>query len=332
MPDRPASVRSPSILERVLYLKMLDRDADLRSADLAVVAELSKERFFAKGAVLYRDGEPVEKLQLIVEGSVEVAYGGLKVAEMSHGDALGWLTYLARDSRGLMAQAKTDVRTLEIDAEAMMEVLEDRFSLTYGFLKGLCRRLLAALVESPWAFQSLRSLELPAPPRAEMDFVERLGFLRQARLFQHTSINSLAELSRSLNEVRFDAGTEIWHRGDVSGSYFLVIEGAVTCRAVERAIDFGFGPGAPLGALESLAEMPRFYDATTKTPIWALHGSTEALLDVFEDNFEMATEFLSVTAADIIRIARVRAGVIGATETMPALWGTGAGEGASKPA
>lgn len=320
MPDRTAGTRSSSILERVLYLKMLDQTGDLRSSDLAVVAELSRERYFSKGTVLFKSGEPVDVIQLIVEGRVEAAHDDLQLADMVQGDAVGWLSFLARDPRGIEARAATDVRSLEIDAEALMDVLEDRFSLTYGFIKSGSRRLLSLLVETPWAFRSLRSFDLPAP-RREMDFVERIVFLRKVPIFKNSSINALAELSRGLTEVRFDAGTEIWHKGDVSGGVFLIIDGTVQCRSDADGIDFSLGPGGPLGSLESLAEMPRFYDAKARTEVWALHGSAEGLLDVFEDNFEMASDYLQAISADIIRVVKVKAGVERASGPIPTLSG-----------
>lgn len=326
MPDRTAGTRSSSILERVLYLKMLDQTGDLRSSDLAVVAELSRERYFSKGTVLFKSGEPVDVIQLIVEGRVEARHDDLQLADMVQGDAVGWLSFLARDPQGIEARAATDVRSLEIDVEALMDVLEDRFPLTYGFIKSGSRRLLSLLVETPWAFRSLRTFDLPAP-RREMDFVERIVFLRKVPIFRKSSINALAELSRGLNEVRFDAGTEIWHKGDVSGGVFLLIDGTVQCRSDADGIDFTLGPGGPLGSLESLAEMPRFYDADARTEVWALHGSTEGLLDVFEDNFEMASDYLQAVAADIIRVVKVKAGVEKASGPIPTLSGMMPGAG-----
>jgi CRP-like cAMP-binding protein len=326
VPDRTSGTRSSSILERVLYLKMLDQTGDLRSSDLAVVAELSRERYFSKGTVLFKSGEPVDVIQLIIEGRVEARHDDLQLADMVQGDAVGWLSFLARDPRGIEARAATDVRSLELDAEALMDVLEDRFSLTYGFIKSGSRRLLSLLVETPWAFRSLRSFDLPAPHR-EMDFVERIVFLRKVPIFRKSSINALAELSRGLTEVRFDAGTDIWHKGDISGGVFILIDGTVQCRSDADGIDFSLGPGGPLGSLESLAEMPRFYDAKARTEVWALHGSAESLLDVFEDNFEMASDYLQAVAADIIRMVKVKAGVEKASGPIPTLSGMMPGAG-----
>ena len=301
-------VRSTSLLERVLYLRMFDATGGARSTDLAVIAELCRERYFPKGAVMRHMGEMVDTIHLIIEGRVEIRTEDLQLADLGPGDAVGWLQYMAKDPQGLEAIAATDVHCLDIDAEALMEVLEDRFNLTYGMIKGSSKRLLALLIENPWVFTDLSSFDMPAP-RKEMDFVERIAFLRKAPIFKRSSINALAELSRGMNEVRFDAGTEIWKKGDASGGIFVIIDGAVRCRSDEDAIDFTLGPGGPLGSIESISEMPRFYDAAARTEVTALHTVAETLLDVFEDNFEMASDYLQVIATDVIRISKMRAGV-----------------------
>jgi CRP-like cAMP-binding protein len=70
----------------------------------------------------------------------------------------------------------------------------------------------------------------------------------------------------------------------------------------ESGVAFRAGPGTPLGASEMMAELPRWYDATAETPVAALQGSTEALLDVFEDNYEMARDYLALWARAVLGI------------------------------
>jgi CRP-like cAMP-binding protein len=117
--------------------------------------------------------------------------------------------------------------------------------------------------------------------------------LRQSPPFARASVNALAELSRAMSEVHFDPGTTIWSEGDPAGWMFIVLEGTLDC-ATAAGHTFRLGPGAPAGSLESTADMPRWYTAVVHTPVIGLHGQVEELLDVFEDNFEMAADFLAV--------------------------------------
>jgi hypothetical protein len=51
----------------------------------------------------------------------------------------------------------------------------------------------------------------------------------------------------------------------------------------------------------------------TETQLVALQGNAEALIDVFEDNFEMAMDYLAMVARGLLRILEAE-GRSGATE------------------
>jgi hypothetical protein len=52
----------------------------------------------------------------------------------------------------------------------------------------------------------------------------------------------------------------------------------------------------------------------TETPLIALQGNAEALIDVFEDNFEMAMDYLAMVARGLLRILEAE-GLGGATDS-----------------
>ncbi len=131
------------------------------------------------------------------------------------------------------------------------------------------------------------------PGLAVFGAVERIFLLRQALPFRRSSINALAELSRFLTEVRFDAGVTLWQEGDPASWLLLVVNGSVACSSASGQV-FQRGPRAPLGVLESLAGRSRWFEAQTETKAVALQGQPEGLIDVFEDNVEMAMDYLAV--------------------------------------
>jgi len=51
-----------------------------------------------------------------------------------------------------------------------------------------------------------------------------------------------------------------------------------------------------------MAERPRLYQAVTKTPVVALQGNVENLIDTFEDNFEMAMDYLAVMSRWLLEL------------------------------
>lgn len=295
----------PVALERIFYLKKMPTIGELPGSELALVAEHTTERFFSQGSVLFEEGQPMGALDLIIEGTVSLMRGGVLVDTVRAGDAVGALGVLSRDSRGFEARAETDVRVLEIETDALFEVFEDSFAILHAVLRDVCRRMIDTLFDVP---RFARTLHSPlkfryAPP---MDFVERIRFLREVPVFARSSINALSELSRAMTEVRFEAGTTLWKVGEPSRSTFLIVDGSVSCEAVGRGFSFELQPGDPVGALEAMAERPRWYEPTTKTPVFALQGNIEGLLDVFEDNHEMALDYLAVIAGYLLRLLEAR--------------------------
>jgi hypothetical protein len=53
------------------------------------------------------------------------------------------------------------------------------------------------------------------------------------------------------------------------------------------------GPGRPLGVLESVAGEPRWFDAVAETPGVLIEDDVERLIDLFEDNTDVALDYLA---------------------------------------
>ena len=100
----------------------------------------------------------------------------------------------------------------------------------------------------------------------------------------------------------------LWSAGDAGPYALLIVEGAVECSVPGNGPRFLAGAGWGLGTMESLGELSRWHDATTASPVVALHGAMEGLIDVFEDNVEMAMSFLSLLARGILSYIERRGG------------------------
>lgn len=286
---------------RLLALKKLPVLGTLPPHELAFVAERARERFFPKGSMLCREGEPIGALRFVVEGRVHVSRRGLRLGHARAGTPVGGLGVLARASDGIEALAEADTLVLEIDADDVFDILEDRFTILHHILRELCRdivRLTARL--PPGSNPPLPQVEGLLPPQ-DLDLVERILFLRLSPVFSKASINALAELSRGLTEVSFDPGVTLWQEGEASGGILLVLSGAVEC-TTQAGLSFRAGPGFPLGAIDSVAEMPRWFDAVVVHKLVALHGHVEGLIDVFEDNSEMALDYLATLATTLLDV------------------------------
>src|SRR5687767_10557599 len=288
--------RAGGQVERILQLKQLPVIGNLPSSDLALVAERMRERFFKKGEWLLREGEPARAFYAVLDGVLHVTREGTTIGHTRSGGVVGGFAMLGRDPRGLSLRAETDSLVLEVEAEAVFDILEDNFGIMHHVLREIARQLVGIISRqpNPWA-------HIPVNPdpgvlrKGELDLVERIFFMRTATPFRRASINALAEMSRAMTEVRAEPGTTLWNPGDPANFVSLIVNGEVTC-ATPGGKPHDLGPGTPLGSIEATAELPRWYTAVARTQVTALNGPVDGLIDIFEDNFGMAMDYTAIMA------------------------------------
>jgi CRP-like cAMP-binding protein len=287
---------------RILTLKRAGFLRGLPTQQLTAVAELAVERFVPQGRHLLREGEPVPAVYVLVDGQAHVTRKGRHMSLRGPGETIGSLCFLAKDAHGVAAVAATDVVAYELDGDALLEVFEEHFPILHHALREMARMCLELMSSAPLPLVApfLPVLETPSVSR-EPDLVERILVLRRAGVFTHASINALAELSQGMAHVSYPAEIKLWDPGEPSGSLLLILGGSARLTMAGGA-EFVAGPGFPLGAMESLAERPRWYAAETLTRLEALHGTTEGLIDIIEDNPEMALSYLAVICGLILSI------------------------------
>lgn len=272
----------------------------LPAPQIAVLAEHARDRLVPRGTVLLREGEPIETVYFIVEGRAHLTLRGRDLGDAGPGTALGGPSFFARDPDGLGAVAETDVLVLELDADTLLEIFEDHFPILLHILREMCRELVEVGQRVPAELAARLPPASPGGPTTELDLVERIFVLRRAAPFTRTSISALAELARGMAEIHFQPGVELWREGEPAAGLLLLVSGSVVCTS--HGVSFEVGAGSPLGALETLAERPRLYHAVTQAPVVALQGNVENLIDTFEDNFEMAMDYLAVMARWLLEL------------------------------
>ncbi len=299
MPEAPRMVPP---LERLLHLKRIPLLSGLPASEVAVLADAAQERSFPKGAVVFREGTMAGSMLFVVDGALANFRRGIQVGTLRPGHGIGGLSVLAREPLGSLVVAEADTLALEIDADAIAEVLEDRFPIVQYLLRELNRQTLELLLRhrlDPSAFFAEPPREPPG--QAGFDLVDRLLLLRRMPVFERSSVTALAELARTMAHVRFEAETVLWQEGEPSPGILLVCGGSVRATG-SGGIDFRAGPGFPLGALEALGQRPRWYEAVAQSAVDALHGPIDVVVDLLEDNFEMAMDYLAIPARATLRI------------------------------
>ena len=296
-------------MERTLFLRSLPVLGDLQAAELAVIAEYAVERHCKKGEVIHRRGERVDAFHIVVEGRVQVEGGEHPAGfEVEAEDQVGLLSLLSQSEEGIDAVASVDSLLLEIDADLLYDLFEEHFYFVHGVIRRLAHSILEERKQIPEGeFLGRRDPLIECPDRP-LDFVERVVLVQRGRTFVNSGLDALASLARKMSEVRMLAGTEIWPRGALSGHVLMILSGVVECRQADGRGTFRCGAGYPLGNVESLAGEPRWYDAVAETDIVALRGETETFLDMLEDDFQMACDFLQSFSGGLIETRRSRRG------------------------
>jgi len=209
---------------------------------------------------------------------------------------------LARDAQGLGAVAETDTVALELSSDTLFEIFDEHFPILHHVLREVSRQIVEHVVKFPKAvFLLTPSSEGPVTPPRELDLVERIFLLLRSPVFLNASISALGQLARGLTEVRMPAGTRLWHEGETTGWGSIIVSGSIRCTS-SRGHDFVATPGIVLGSLDAVAEVPRWFDAVTETPVVALQANLQYLIDVFEDNFAMALDYLAVQAGWLLQL------------------------------
>jgi CRP-like cAMP-binding protein len=300
--------------ERALYLKKLPLFGSLPSSQLLVLAEYARPRAFGRGRHLLREGEPIGAIYFVTEGKVHLRRQGRELGHALPGSAVGGLGLFARDETGIEARAEAETRTLELDAETLREVFEDHFAILRHVLRESCRQLIDLMIETQSSMPPVMAPRHARLPRSELDLVERIFFMRQAPAFAGSSIDALAELSRGTTEVRLAPGSVLWREGEPSDHVLLLMSGEVECKVERHGFSYRSGPGTPLGSLDALAERPRWYTAAAAGEVVALRGEIGGLIDVFEDHFEMAVDFLAAISQLTLRILERRPSLLSLQE------------------
>lgn len=145
----------------------------------------------------------------------------------------------------------------------------------------------------------------------ELMTIERVAVLKRVALFGEVPGHTLVAVARLLEEVSFEVGDTIIHRGAVEDWLFVVAEGRIRVHIGEMTL-LENGPGGVVGEFALLAPAPRSASATALEPSLLLRlrrGPFEELLD---DHPEIARAVIATLARMLQASADNRAETAGA--------------------
>jgi CRP-like cAMP-binding protein len=300
----PDAVLLVGPLDRVLYFRTLPEMDRLSAAHLAAIAAHAREEFFPRGSTIVAPDEQVDTLYLVVDGQVSLRRSGRLEGDVGPGASVGLLHLLARTASGLEATAVTDTLTLRLDWDDHLDVCEEHFPIVEQYLWHLSDRMVERLQATPQLLSRPHAAPvLDVPPSRDLDVVERLLTLHATGVFPHRAPDALGELARHVHEVRVAAGETVWRRGDPAEDFLVVVNGAMGCSAGPSHDPVLVGPSGVAGLHEALGYNDRWCDAVATSPSTVLRIDVESLLDIMEDHFDMAIDFVALRAAETLQPA-----------------------------
>ena len=139
------TLKTVSILERILLLREIPIFADLPPEDLKLVAETAREEWYPQNTIIFQQGEEGNVMFVIVEGSLHVVRtinGAEQVlAQRGPGDFVGEMAVIESAPRLATLRTQTDVRVLAIDGETFKGILRERPDVSFAVLRNISRRL-----------------------------------------------------------------------------------------------------------------------------------------------------------------------------------------------
>ena len=141
-PDAPADVASA--LSRIRLFE------GIAPAGLQQIAAIAREESYRVGDVVFHEGEPGDKLYLILEGKVRISrqlsgMGEEALAILGVGEAFGEMSLIDDTPRSADARAHEAVKLLVITREAFEDLLfihkDLAFEILWNFIKTLSARL-----------------------------------------------------------------------------------------------------------------------------------------------------------------------------------------------
>jgi CRP-like cAMP-binding protein len=128
-----------STIEKILFLKSVDVFAHTTIEELGRIATLTQEVRFEPGETIFREGDPVDALYLLLKGRVMVEKDGVKIREIGEKETFATLAALDLEPAAHTVKALEPVHALKLNAMDFHEILSQDYALVRSVFRVLSR-------------------------------------------------------------------------------------------------------------------------------------------------------------------------------------------------
>ena len=125
-------------IEKVIFLKSVDIFKHATIEELGGIAALTEEIYFKPGETIFREGDPVDAIYLVLQGRVAAERDGQMVREMREKQAIGTVGALDLGPAIHTVKAITPVHALKLNAQDLHDILSLDFELVRAIFRALC--------------------------------------------------------------------------------------------------------------------------------------------------------------------------------------------------
>jgi CRP-like cAMP-binding protein len=265
-----------SPLDRALFLAAQPYFSGLDASIVATLAAYTEERFARAGEWLHHEGESVRDVFFLAEGAVRLMREEQVLREVSSPAGVSVASALSGTnwSPGILATEPTVY--LALPRTDFMQILEDRFPLLVQIATTLSQQ----------DGHPVLSGNAPSRVPETLDLIGRIVAARLNPLFAETNLTVLIELLRSAEEIELSAGEHVWQQGTRDRGVIIPIEGTLCVHDGKTTAKVEPGDVVGLAELFCGESSTVVVDATTKARV--LQISSEKMIDIIEDHFEVA--------------------------------------------
>ncbi|MGE5820831.1 MAG: cyclic nucleotide-binding domain-containing protein [Deltaproteobacteria bacterium] len=125
-------------IEKVIFLKSVDIFKHATIEELGGIAALTEEIYFKPGETIFREGDPVDAIYLVLQGRVAAERNGQMVREIREKQAIGTVGALDLGPAFHTVKAMTPVHALKLNAQDLQDILSLDFELVRAIFRALC--------------------------------------------------------------------------------------------------------------------------------------------------------------------------------------------------
>ncbi|HEY65564.1 MAG TPA: cyclic nucleotide-binding domain-containing protein [Caldilineae bacterium] len=156
---------SPEVFRRSPFFTPVDEE------QLTRLAMISEEEVYQAGETIFKEGEPAEKLYLILNGAIElwmrvdILGRSIPVEILGPGEVVGWSTLVSPYRYTASGEARVLTQVVAIDSMSLRQLAEEDHVLGYHLYRQVAGVIAQRLHDTRLRLASL----LPAPVEPSVD-------------------------------------------------------------------------------------------------------------------------------------------------------------------